>query len=104
MEALSGKAEVRYDSRSDPDDRGQVTCTAEVLTMAAPQEVPADAVVTFAVQALIDVDLTEREDHAPGQASHQVAEEATTLLRGVRGSSDVEARVVSSRPARAPRP
>ncbi|MET7489824.1 hypothetical protein [Streptomyces sp. NPDC005538] len=105
LEALSGVAEIHYASRSEqPDARGEVVCTAEVATMPGPQEAIAEGAVTYTVQALIDVDASQRADLAPGQDGRQVAEEAATLLKGIRGSGEVQARVVRARPARAPRP
>ncbi|MEU6071927.1 hypothetical protein ABZ864_47790 [Streptomyces sp. NPDC047082] len=104
MEALSGAAEIHLDSRSDTDARGEVTCTATVATMTGPQAVPADGTATFTLQALVDVDLSQRPDLSPGRASQQVAEEASTLLHGIRASGEVQARTVRARPARAPQP
>lgn len=103
MEALSGIAEIHFDSRSDPDARGEVTCTAEVATVPG-QEAPLAGTVTFTVQALLDVDLSRFEDLSADQAGQQVAEDAAGLLRNVRGSSEVQARVVGARATRAPRP
>jgi hypothetical protein len=105
MEALSGVAEIRYDSRSDPPDaRGEVTCVATVATMPGPQEVASDGTVTYTVQALVDIDHSQRADLSPGEGGQQVAAEAESLLKGVRGSGEVQARVVRARPARAPQP
>lgn len=105
MEALSGVAEIHYASRSkQPDARGEVTSTAEVATMPGPQKAAADGTVTYTVQALVDVDPSQRADLSPSQGDQQVAEEAATLLKGMRGSGEVQARVVRARPARAPRP
>lgn len=108
LEALSGVAEIHYASRSTtPDARGEVTCIVEAATMPGSREVPeasADGTVTFTVQALVDVDPSQRKDLPPGEGSQWVAEEAAALLKGIRGSGEVQARVVRSRPARAPRP
>ncbi|MCZ1012268.1 hypothetical protein [Streptomyces lydicus] len=103
MEALSGVAEVHFDSRSDPDARGEVTCTAEMATVPG-HETPLTGTVTFTVQAVLDIEPSRFANLSADQAGQQVAEDAAGLLRNVRGSSDVQARVVCARAARAPRP
>ncbi len=103
MEALSGSAEIRFDSRSDPDARGEVTCIAEVATVPG-QQMPAaaSASVTVTVQAVLEVDLSRWPDRSLDETSRQIADGAASLLRATPGSGDVQARVVSVRAARAP--
>ncbi|MFJ2627670.1 hypothetical protein ACIO6T_30790 [Streptomyces sp. NPDC087532] len=104
MALLSGGAEIRYASPYNPDARGEVRCVVDVL--AHPEQGPAagSSVVTVTFQAVAEVDLSKVPELSPGDTRSRLAREAEELLKALPGSGDVQARVVASRPARAPRP
>ncbi|GAA2639277.1 hypothetical protein GCM10010425_49090 [Streptomyces spororaveus] len=100
---LSEIGEIAFDSRGTPDARGEVACIAEVVT--APR-LPASGPgpMRVVMQTAFDVDPAQW----PGLSLEEVRarlEEAVTaaVSHAVAGSSGVAARVVSLRPARAPR-
>lgn len=93
MGALSGCAEIRFDSRSEPDARGEVTCTVALVSVPGQEEaapVAPDA-ATVTVQAVFEVNQRVWADLSPRRSGSAVP-----------GSSDVGVQVVSVRAARAP--
>lgn len=104
MALLSGGAEIRYASPYAPDARGEVRCVVDVRSH--PEQGPAvgSSMVTVTIQAVAEVDLSQMPDLSPGDSRSRLAREAEALLRALPGNGDVQARVVSSRPTRAPRP
>ncbi|MGW1506112.1 hypothetical protein ACWCQW_48015 [Streptomyces mirabilis] len=59
------------------------------------------AAATVTVQAVFELDQTVWEGLSPVEIRQRVEQDAASLLSAVPGSSEVEARVVSVRPARA---
>jgi len=102
---LSGASEIVSDSRSEPDARGEVTSITEVVAHPGPTGVPeAPATAKVTLQVVLEVDLSVWADQSASETSRQLEEDSARLMRAVPGSSNVQTRVVSSRPARAPQP
>ncbi|MEU6320667.1 hypothetical protein [Streptomyces sp. NPDC047009] len=73
MGALSGCAEIRFDSRSEPDARSEVTCTVALVSVPGQEEaapVAPDA-ATVMVQAVFEVDQRVWADLSPSQEIRQ---------------------------------
>jgi len=99
MVLLSGKAEVIFDSRSGPDARGEVTCTAEVVTHPGHDHVPErPGRATVTLQAVLDIGLPAGADFCTAESGRALEEDAARLLGAVPGSSEVRTRLVSCRP------
>ncbi|MEU8779539.1 hypothetical protein [Streptomyces sp. NPDC048606] len=100
---LSEIGEIAFDSRSTPDARGEVACIAEVVTAPSlPAAGPGE--LRFVIQTAFDVDPAQWPGASPDEIRARLEETvAVAVSRAVESGSDVTARVVSSRPARAPR-
>ncbi|WP_327411178.1 hypothetical protein OG458_42490 (plasmid) [Streptomyces sp. NBC_01281] len=96
MAALGSVGEIIFDSRSEPDARGDVSCTARVATHPSPR--PVDPSVQ---QADVTVQSTFRLGTAawpclPGRAGAQQLEEAVdAVLAGLPGAGYPRSRVVA---------
>ncbi|MET9959649.1 hypothetical protein ABZ128_11385 [Streptomyces sp. NPDC006326] len=100
---LSGLGEIIFDARSAPDARGDVACIAEVVT--PPSRPPSGSgEVRVVVQAVFDIDPAGWAGLSDEAVRARLEEAVAAAVAGaVAGSSDVGARVVSARPARARR-
>ncbi|MFD6464814.1 hypothetical protein [Streptomyces goshikiensis] len=100
---LSEIGEISFDSRGTPDARGEVACIAEVVTAPRlPASRPGE--VRVVMQTAFDIDPAQWSGLSPEEIRARLEETVTVAVaRAVSGSSGVAARVVSSRPARAPR-
>ncbi|MEU9420208.1 hypothetical protein [Streptomyces sp. NPDC048272] len=103
VSGLSEIGEIAFDARGAPDGRGEVACIAEVVT--APRlPTPGPGEVRIVLQAAFDFDPAQWSGLSPEEIRARLEETvAVAVSRAVESSSDVAARVVSSRPARAPR-
>ncbi|MFF9158248.1 hypothetical protein ACF1AB_39160 [Streptomyces sp. NPDC014846] len=100
--ALSGDAEVIFDSASDPDARGEVERVLHLVTHPAPRPVTADAPVSVTVQTVLEADSAVGGLLARG-AAKEVEDAVTGALSNLPQVRQASSRVVAAWGMTAPR-
>ncbi|MFF1482245.1 hypothetical protein ACFVYD_32630 [Streptomyces sp. NPDC058301] len=103
MAALSAQGEIIYDSRSDPDARGEVHCIAEAVLPGEGAAPEVQAATTVTVQAVLDIDAAVGPSLQAAEGRRQLEADVAARLEGLSSSTGpAHTRVVSVRPTRAP--
>jgi hypothetical protein len=105
-ELLGGDSEVNFLSRGGADARGEVTWAVQLIHPPKDAAEPhrQDELTTITMQAVVDIDPAPWQDLTPAERDRQLEQDTERVLgRVLPGSAGCRARVVSTRPARAPR-
>lgn len=100
MTALAGVSEVIFDHRSAPDDRGDVACTARVVTYdgaAGPQPVSGRAEAV--VQSTLRLDTARWPGLGEEDGTQRLEDGAAAALAGVEGVDEASSRLVAVVPS-----
>ncbi|MFI2437132.1 hypothetical protein [Streptomyces sp. NPDC018693] len=89
MAALAAAGEIIFDHRSAPDVRGDVACTAKVVTYEAAGEQAGQAEVV--VQSTLRLDTVRRPGLGQDEGARRLEEDATAALAAVEGVREVVA-------------
>ncbi|MFI8194517.1 hypothetical protein ACIF8T_38370 [Streptomyces sp. NPDC085946] len=109
MAALSGAGEVIFDHRSAPDVRGDVQCTAEVVTYGTPgpQAMSGPQAVSGRAEAIVQSTLQLDTGRWPGlgqdEGSRRLEDGTAAALAAVEGVQGASSRLVAVMPAAAAR-
>ncbi|WP_440581074.1 hypothetical protein [Streptomyces sp. PT19] len=103
MAALSAAGEVIFDHRSEPDTRGDVRCTAKVVTYEATGQGPVPGQVEAVVQSTLRLDTARRPGLGQDEGARRLEEDAAAALAAVEGVSEVaSSRLVAVAPSAGP--
>ncbi|GAA1193672.1 hypothetical protein GCM10009578_038650 [Streptomyces rhizosphaericus] len=104
---LSGAAEINFLSPpGDVDARGEVTRTVQLIRSpgSGTESEQPSGLTTVTLQAVVDFDPAQWSDLTTEERSREIeADTARMLSAAIPGSTECRARVVATRPARAPR-
>ncbi|MFI9772747.1 hypothetical protein ACIHJG_38800 [Streptomyces sp. NPDC052415] len=89
MAALATAGEVIFDHRSAPDARGDVTCTAKVVTYEAAGHEAVAGQAEVVVQSTLRLDTAYRPGLGQDEGARRLEEDATAALAAVEGVQDV---------------
>jgi hypothetical protein len=89
MTALAAAGEVIFDHRSAPDARGDVACTAKVVTYEAAGQEAAAGQAEVVVQSALRVDTGRRPGLGQDEGARQLEEDACAALAAVEGVQQV---------------
>ncbi|MFI8186719.1 hypothetical protein ACIF70_40490 [Actinacidiphila glaucinigra] len=96
MAVLASMSEVVFDSRSEPDARGDVSCVAQVLTHPSPAGPVADGRVSVTVQAVLEADAQALPGLPDAAAAQRVEESVSAALVALPGVTAVASRLVAA--------
>ena len=96
MAALAGVAEVVFDSRSEPDARGDVSCVARVVTHPAPSIPGSQGAVSVTVQAVLEADAQALPGLPHAATARELEESVTAALAGLPGIRQASSRLISA--------
>ncbi|MFD3456323.1 hypothetical protein ACFWVC_29645 [Streptomyces sp. NPDC058691] len=92
----AGVAEVVFNSRSEPDIRGDVSCVAQLLTHPAPIAPAPHGIVSVTVQAVLKADAQALPGLPDPAAAHRVEEPVPPALAARPGVRTVTTRLVAT--------
>ncbi|MEV5433177.1 hypothetical protein [Streptomyces sp. NPDC052701] len=96
--ALGAAGEIIFDHRSAPDARGDVVCTAQVVTYDGPQPVMVSGKAEAVVQSVLGIDAGRWPGLAGQAAAHELEESAAAALAGLEGVHEARSRLVAVAP------
>ncbi|MET8816424.1 hypothetical protein ABZW47_31040 [Streptomyces sp. NPDC004549] len=99
MAALGGAAEIIFDHRSAPDTRGEVECTARVVTYAAGVARSGSGQAEAVVQSVLRVDTGRWPALGEAEDARRLEESTAAALCGVQGVGEVNSRLVAVVPS-----
>lgn len=85
MAALATAGEIIFDHRSAPDARGDVACTAKVVTYEAAGERAVPGQTEVVVQSTLRLDTECRPGLGQAEGARRLEEDATAALAAVEG-------------------
>jgi hypothetical protein len=89
MTALSTAGEIIFDHRSAPDARGDVACTAKVVTYEAAGQEAAAGQAEVVVQSTLRLDTVCRPGLGRDEGARRLEEDTTAALAAVEGVQEV---------------
>lgn len=100
MAALATAGEIIFDHRSAPDARGDVACTAKVVTYEAASQEAAAEQAEVVVQSTLRLDTVRRPGLGQEESARRLEEDATAALAAVEGVQQVvDSRLVAVVPS-----
>ncbi|MER5372694.1 hypothetical protein [Streptomyces sp. NPDC002553] len=89
MAALAAAGEIIFDHRSAPNMRGDVACTAKVVTYEAAGEEAVPGQAEVVVQSTLRIDTARRPDLGQHEGARRLEEDATAALAAMEGVQGV---------------
>ncbi|MEU5193719.1 hypothetical protein AB0G86_06595 [Streptomyces scabiei] len=89
MAALATAGEIIFDHRSAPDGRGDVACTAKVVTYEAASKGAAGGQAEVVVQGTLRVDTVRRPGLGQDEGARHLEEDVAAALAAVEGVHEV---------------
>ena len=89
MAALATAGEIIFDHRSAPDARGDVACTAKVVTYEAAGQEAAAGQAEVVMQSTLRLDTVRRPGLGQDEGARRLEEDATAALAAVEGVQQV---------------
>ncbi|MEV5426350.1 hypothetical protein AB0K85_26850 [Streptomyces cellulosae] len=95
MAALGGAGQIIFDSRTKPDARGEISCTARVATLPVPRPVTAGGRAEVVMQCALTVDTGSWPGVEGGEGAGRLEEDSRSALAGLPGLLAAHSRVIA---------
>ncbi|MFI2437128.1 hypothetical protein [Streptomyces sp. NPDC018693] len=95
MAALGGAGQIIFDSRSEPDARGDVACTARVATQSTPRTVTAPGRAEVVMQCALTIDAASWPGVAGREGAQRLEDNVRAALAELPGLRTAHSRVIA---------